>query len=110
MLSVRMANETVKVASHEENRRFWQQLFEKKDLANRLLLLNQEFGDRGMEIHHSHYGVSVVKAKPASVIGDNFFSDVFIVDALTKKNKLQFTAFAKVICTNRSPILEAKLR
>lgn len=84
------------MASYSENRIFWEQLFTVNDLANQLLTLSRDFGDCGIEIIHPKFGAAIVKAKPASALGDNFFSDTFIVDAEAKTDKRHFTAFTKV--------------
>ena len=92
-----MISDTSRAASNEENKQFWKQIFEENDFANRLLTLSQEFGDNGILITHLHFGDSIVKIKPASVLGDNFFSDTFILNAESRKEKLLFTAFVKVL-------------
>lgn len=103
-----MASERSKAATTEENKQFWKQLFEENDMANRLLSLSQESGEDGTVFVHPQFGDSVVKTKPASVLGDNFFSDTFIVNAESRKHKLQFTAFVKVMISTNMKFIEKK--
>lgn len=78
---------------------FWKEIFETNRLAVRMAEI-AALTDEGLTISPPINGCKVVKAWPASALGDNFMSDAYIVQAIFDNGK-ELRAFAKVSVTNR---------
>ena len=76
-----------------ERKAFWTAIFEKENIAPQLVGISR---GKFEEIYHlSGYGETFVNGRPASILGDNFMSDTFIIDATTA-NGSTFASFVKV--------------
>lgn len=86
---------------------FWKTLFETQKLTSKLPILATNHPN-GVFYKLPQYGQVLVKAETASVMGDNFMSDTFIIkayvapkspeiDAIIHKTFIKVTLFLKTI-------------
>ena len=82
---------------------FWKALFEEHSIARKMPTLVcdnsaiSEDGDPPFDTFClKDYGVIKLKIFPASSLGDNFFSDTYLIEARFLKNNTSLKVFAKV--------------
>ena len=87
------ASRDIMSAHVQEQQRFWKTLLEEHKVAAQLASISAQAD--GASYHISEYGDVCVKCRPASVLGDNFMSDTYIITA-TAQNGAAFRGFIKV--------------
>lgn len=77
-----------------QRRNFWKVLFEEHSIAMEIPSLSCNESDKSFYV--THFGDVLLKVKAASSLGDNFFSDTYLIKAVFPDSNSSLEVFAKV--------------
>lgn len=89
-------------SSFEKEKSFWRALFEEHEIARKIPSLvcdnrkKSEINGYYNSFYVADFGEVLLNVEPASSLGDNFFSDTYLIEAKILKTNTSLNVFAKV--------------